>query len=194
MKNKGPFPKWCFYLPNLLTTVNITMGVLAILLLIGPDAAQRRGIACVFILVGALADTLDGKAARFFGAESAMGKQLDSFADSITFGLAPAATVSSFPAVRQAPWLLVVLTLYTMAGFFRLARFNLGDFSHYFLGLPITVAGSIVALFALILDRYDGVIKPALSTMLIVALLLLLSLLMVSQIRINRPKLGNKGV
>lgn len=73
-------------LPDLLTTANLSCGVASILL-----ASQGRlTAACALVFVGALFDVLDGLAARALGGGSELGKQLDSLADMVTFGLAPA--------------------------------------------------------------------------------------------------------
>lgn len=182
--------KWSHHLPNLLTTTNMVMGVVAIFLLL--ETSEARRMACALVLVGALADACDGSIARLLGAESVLGKQLDSFADSTTFGLAPAAILYSFPALKGQLTLLPLLVLYAMAGFFRLARYNLGDFSNHFQGLPITAAGFIVAVFALLLDLYYGHLTPAQVRLLTAVLLVGLSLAMVSRVKISRPKLVRK--
>ncbi|NLY53129.1 MAG: CDP-diacylglycerol--serine O-phosphatidyltransferase [Firmicutes bacterium] len=192
MRNKTSIPKWGHHLPNLLTMINAVMGILAIFLLVGGVAPVRT--ACALVFVGALADALDGKIARFWNVESALGKQLDSFADSITFGLVPAAILYAFPPLRQHQLLLPLLISYATAGFFRLARFNLGDFSDYFLGLPITAAGCIVSLYAIIIDAYAPIASSSHLLATTAILLAVLSGLMVSRIKIKRPQIVRQGL
>lgn len=184
--NKDKPIKWSQYLPNALTITNMLMGMLAIFLLLGTTATRKS--TCGFVLVGALADACDGSLARFLGAESALGKQLDSLADSITFGLAPAAILYSFPTLRQDLWMLPIMVIYAMAGCFRLARFNLGDFSDHFLGLPITAAGCMVVIYALLLDnlQVQANFAPGVVKVVTAILLLGLSLAMVSRVKIKR--------
>ncbi len=72
-------------LPDLLTTTNLSCGVASILL-----ASQGQlTAACGLVFIGALFDVLDGLAARALGGGSELGKQLDSLADMVTFGVAP---------------------------------------------------------------------------------------------------------
>lgn len=81
-------------LPDLLTTANLCCGVLSILL-----ASQGQlTIACGLIFLAALFDVLDGLAARAFGGGSELGKQLDSLADMVSFGVAPAFLAAVNPA------------------------------------------------------------------------------------------------
>lgn len=185
MKNQNSQPGRTQHLPNILTSVNLMMGVLSIFLMVGDFSSATRRIACIFILVGVVADALDGKVARILNAESDFGKQLDSFADSITFGLAPMVVLYSFEQLQNSFILLVALVVYTMAGVFRLARFNLGDFTDFFLGLPITAAGAMTAMYALFLSFTVDIFGAELSPF-TAFILFVLSGFMVSTVRVPR--------
>ncbi len=101
-----------------------------------------------FILLATIADGIDGALARQLGATSDMGEQLDSLADIVAFGAAPAllfvTVFTSAPsAVRYGVGLFFVL-----AGAYRLARFHAVPANGVFLGLPITAGGALMALIA----------------------------------------------
>ena len=177
-------------LPNIMTTINILMGISAILLTIGEFNFKTQKLACIFILIGVFADALDGKLARLLNAESEFGKQLDSFADSITFGIAPMAVLFSYPQLQGNLVLLISLIIYPLAGIFRLARFNLGDFRNYFLGLPITAAGAIVALYNFLLFYRIYVFGDELPPF-TAFLLFSLSALMISSIEVPKISLAH---
>lgn len=189
MKKKKTISKWKEQLPNTLTTINLTMGILAIFLLIGDFTVNTRRISCLLIFVGMVADALDGKVARALGVDSEMGKQLDSFADSITFGLAPMIILYSFKEFQTHNVLFLAIIIYPLAGVYRLARYNLGDFSDFFLGLPITAAGSIVALYCLLLSFSINIFGNELAPF-TALIIFILSGLMVSTVSV--PRLGTK--
>ncbi|MBK1880363.1 CDP-diacylglycerol--serine O-phosphatidyltransferase [Pelagicoccus mobilis] len=195
-----------YLLPNLFTAGNLFFGFLAIknciqashLMMTGdgnPNALFRQAV--LFILGGMLCDGLDGRVARLGGRESLFGKEFDSIADIVTFGIAPALMV-----------LFLILNpeqneeYYTKAGFFiafvyllcagvRLARFNVithpavrsdklekaeGDF----LGLPVPAAAGMIATIVLVLTKHDALRDYALV---LPVLMLLISYLMISNVR-----------
>ena len=165
------------HIPNLLTLFNITLGLLAILIIIQPSHPHKTLIIPALILMGGIVDFFDGFLARRLGATSAMGKQLDSFADIITFGIAPILLLNYISYSPRA--ILIVSSLaYILAAAYRLARFNLRDFSNHFQGLPITAAGLILALYA--------AAYPLISPILTPILILTLAVLMVSKKKIKR--------
>lgn len=179
------YNKFAQSIPNLLTVTNLIMGILSILLMVGEVSANTRRAACAMILIGVIADALDGKMARCLDAESEIGKQLDSFADCITFGLAPMVVLYSFEELQGSLILMLAFVVYPMAGVFRLARFNLGDFKDFFLGLPITAAGAISALYTLFLSFtvhfYGSELAPFTAL-----ILFILAGFMISTLRIPR--------
>jgi CDP-diacylglycerol--serine O-phosphatidyltransferase len=117
--------------------------------------------ASVFIGLAAVIDFLDGFVARLFKASSEMGKQLDSLADVVSFGVAPGMILFQLLRISFAAepsgletsviWLLPAM-LFPMAAAWRLARFNL-DTTHknHFEGVPTPAAGLLIASFPLLL-------------------------------------------
>lgn len=132
-------------IPDLLTTANLLCGLASTYLALHGELT----IACWLLFIAAFFDVLDGLAARALGGGSELGKQLDSLADMVSFGVAPGfivtATVGAFlsgavatpgPFGPQAPALLLGLFI-PVAAAWRLAKFNIDPRqSHGFLGLP----------------------------------------------------------
>ncbi|TKA66992.1 hypothetical protein B0A55_11195 [Friedmanniomyces simplex] len=120
-----------------------------------PHAKSDLYIALAFMPFGLFFDFFDGKVARWRGKSSLMGQELDSLADLISFGVAPAA--SAFALGLRTPLDQLLLTTFVLAGLARLARFNVttGNVpkdatgkAAYFEGLPIPTSLTIVALMA----------------------------------------------
>ncbi len=126
-------------LPDLLTLMNIFMGLIAILLIINEDYL----LAIIALLLAVLFDYLDGKVARLMNREGEFGKQLDSLADTISFGVAPA--IFGFSLI-QTNFALIVFALFLFAGVLRLARYNIMEFTGDFAGMPITINGLVIPL------------------------------------------------
>lgn len=160
--------------PDLFTLLNALLGFAAVL------TACRGEIQIAFMLIlsAAVADGLDGFLARRMGA-SMLGPNLDSMADLISFGVAPAVLVaallrSPWPGSPWTAWALCVIFCGTflVCGILRLARFNISPKNDlYFEGLPIPAAG-IIASASVLLER------PTMTFI----LMLLLSVLMVSSL------------
>ncbi len=167
-------------LANALTILNLILGMTAVMLAIQGDFQ----IAALFVIAGMVCDGLDGRLARALHIQSDFGKELDSLSDIVTFGVAPA--VIMYVAVLKDVGVAgsVIAVLFPVAGALRLARFNVHPGrTNYFVGLPITAAGGILATFAL----YHGLIPTLWLPVLTVAL----SYLMVSKTRYpNFKKLG----
>jgi CDP-diacylglycerol--serine O-phosphatidyltransferase len=147
-----PRRKGIYLLPNLLTTGCMFSGFYAIVAAID-DHFASAGIA---IFVAMVFDTLDGRIARLTKTESAFGKEYDSLADMVSFGVAPAIVAYQWGVVRIAEfghywgrfgWLACFF--YTVAAGMRLARFNTRAAAdkRYFEGLPSPSAAAIVAAF-----------------------------------------------
>lgn len=107
--------------------------------------------ACVAIFIAALLDCFDGRLARKYEVSNELGKELDSLADLITFGVAP--TVLSYILFFQSFGLLGMLisSLITISGAIRLARFNAYMYkdTKNFTGIPITLSGLLIAFILL---------------------------------------------
>ncbi len=134
-------------IPNAITCLNVTAGTIAILFVLGGDrypALHAGGMtpwawACVMIGVAAVADFLDGFAARALRAYSDLGKELDSLCDLVSFGVAPAAILFSvLNDLSPASWTAWAVPVIPVAGALRLARFNIDTRqATSFIGLPI---------------------------------------------------------
>lgn len=137
-------------LPNLITTVSVVLGFLVVV----ESAAGHFGRAVLMVFAAGICDLLDGRLARWLDAGTAFGGELDSLADAIAFGVAPA-VMAWFAFLRPLgmPGLIVAL-VYLLAGVFRLARFNLdkGKKSTFY-GIPIPVAAGYIVSFVLLRDE-----------------------------------------
>ena len=121
-------------LPNTLTMLNLVMGCFALL-------AHDVQDAFTFVLIAAFADLLDGLVARAIGAACEMGKQLDSLADVVSFGVVPAFWLFRLLQPELKTWAAIAFLL-AVAAAFRLARFNLDTSkSTGFKGLPVPANG-----------------------------------------------------
>jgi CDP-diacylglycerol--serine O-phosphatidyltransferase len=154
-----------YLVPNAITSASITFAVLSIF----ATAAGDYRSACWWILYCVLSDKLDGIAARALKATSAFGVQMDSLADLISFGVAPAAVVYAFfSAHPEAGWatgwqhlaLAVIAIGWVICAAARLARFNVTTEIHgastIFFGVPSTFAGGmVVATLAMLLKYGD---------------------------------------
>ena len=135
-------------LPDFFTLLNILMGLLAILF------SMRGGysLAIAFLIVAVFFDYFDGKVARLIRRHGSFGKQLDSLADTISFGVAPA--IFGFSLI-QTNLSMVVFALFIFAGVLRLARYNIMEFSEGFAGMPITVNGIVIPVIYLAKIPFD---------------------------------------
>lgn len=160
-------------LPTLITCGNLAAGFLAVLLAIRGDFAEAAGL----ILIAATLDLMDGAVARKSDCEGDFGGNLDSLADLVSFGVAPAIAIY-FSTLNAIPVFgLAACVFYVVCGALRLARFPLVKHPKHFVGLPIPPAGVILA----------GLAIPNLNPLLVLAGILVLSILMVSSLAIPKP-------
>jgi CDP-diacylglycerol---serine O-phosphatidyltransferase len=139
---------------NLITLLNMSFGGAAIMATL--NGSFNHSI--LFIFVSAFLDRYDGKVARKFNQESELGKQLDSMGDVISFGVAPALLIYSLVLHQFGMAGMVMTVLFISCGALRLARFNVMDATGYFVGLPITAAGTLVTFMALFAHSISPVI------------------------------------
>jgi CDP-diacylglycerol--serine O-phosphatidyltransferase len=167
--------------PSVATLGNAAAGLVAC----GLAVTGRPGLGAIMVLVAVLMDAFDGALARSFDAASDFGAELDSLADCISFGVAPAMLAGRLlsPAILPVGWLLLIA--YPLCAIWRLARYNAGledaDSHREFQGLPTTGAGAAAATAALFYLRLSagGVV---LSDVFLPCVLLLLAVLMVGPI------------
>ncbi|MGP7819010.1 CDP-diacylglycerol--serine O-phosphatidyltransferase [Niallia sp. 01092] len=130
---------------NCLTLTNLCLGGFSIIF----SLQGHIQLSLLLIFLAALADRLDGMAARKFNIESELGKQLDSMGDIISFGIAPALLIYQGILYELGAPGSFFTVLYICCGAFRLARFNITENNGYFTGLPITAAGCIITFLSL---------------------------------------------
>ena len=125
---------------NLITIANMSFGGAAIMATLN----EYYSYSVLFIFIAAFLDRYDGKVARKFNQESELGKQLDSMGDIISFGVAPALLMYEMTLTEFGVAGMCMAILYIACGALRLARFNVMESTGYFVGLPITAAGTLL--------------------------------------------------
>ena len=207
-------------IPNLFTLLNLIFGCLAIIYILQNgisiqynsegsqyiDIPEKIWMASLFIAIAAVVDFLDGFVARLFNASSEMGKQLDSLADLVTFGVAPSMIIYQFLRMSFAReehginisilWLAPAL-LIAGAGAYRLARFNLDTTQAYgFKGVPIPAAGLLIASFPVIYWNTGSeiLIDIMLNKWVLYLFIIVISGLMVSKLPLMALKFKDSSV
>jgi CDP-diacylglycerol--serine O-phosphatidyltransferase len=146
-----------FHAADFLTLGNAACGTLAIFAaMVYVEERERRALwtAMALLPLGLVFDVLDGRVARWRQRHSALGRELDSLADVISFGVAPAAL--AYAAGMRGAWDVVVLAFFVCCGVSRLARFNVtaeelaggSGKVKYFEGTPIPSSLLLVAVVA----------------------------------------------
>lgn len=163
--------------PNMLTFSNLICGVISIIVTFQGNYLW----AVIFILLAALADRYDGQVARYLNVSNPMGKELDSLADLVSFGIAPSILACQMYGLFDEGIIgYVIVCLFPVAGAYRLARFNVTSFDGEFYGIPITFAGLFMAVYLLV-----NLYLP-MPLMLTVPLLVILSYFMVCTHRFKK--------
>jgi CDP-diacylglycerol--serine O-phosphatidyltransferase len=181
--------KLMFVLPNLFTVSSIFCGVYSITISAGETSGDAFYRAAIAIFFGNFFDAFDGRVARMTRTQSDFGVELDSLADVITFGVAPAILVYKWALSGLGTTGIVISAIYAACGAIRLARFNVlahadeGGASRYFVGLPIPLAAGMLVSLVIALQNLHGPIANSVGTTPIAILVLILSFLMVSGIR-----------
>lgn len=130
--------------PHLFTLANLSFGVGSLLLTMQGDWRNSS-----LMVIGSLvADGLDGRLARLLKADGPFGKELDSLADVVSFGVAPAVLLYQMTLHELGYFGLAVTLLFPLCGALRLARFNIIKTSGFFMGVPITAAGTLLSTVA----------------------------------------------
>ncbi len=173
------------HIPNTITCCNLVSGCIATSYAFGGTPKM----ALLWIIIGAVFDFFDGMSARLLHVSSPIGKELDSLADDVTFGVAPATIVFSELAVLEYPSFLQPISDYIpylaflIAAFsaLRLAKFNLDERqTTSFIGLPTPANalfwGSLVVFNPFWLEGYSW------SAVIVIALVIATSLLLVSEL------------
>lgn len=211
-RQRDPDEPKIYFLPNLMTALNLSCGFFAVVaIVVGLIKVQQMTgdtplpakeyyaiskkyyeYAILLIFGSCLFDLLDGRLARMGGQESPFGREFDSLADIISFGMAPAMLLSRavlFPLPNNIGW--VIALVYLVCGALRLARFNClaalpkkPGASTDFRGLPIPMAaGFIASVTFLLIDLYQNDHELGLWKFILAGAMLGLSLLMISDVR-----------
>lgn len=212
-------------LPNLFTLLNLFFGCIAIVYILQPGLVplytnngvvlmpdtndfgtqyvsipEQMFMASLFIGLAAVVDFFDGFIARCMHATSALGAQLDSLADVVSFGVAPSLIIYEFLRLSFAQqdnglninfFFLLPAFFIACAGAYRLAKFNIdSEHGNYFKGLPIPANGLLFASFPLIYwtNNYAVVTQVLISPWFWYVMIIVLSWLMTS----NKPMLALK--
>lgn len=191
-----------YFLPNLLTAGNLFCGFVALTKIVEADPTvadigqyyNQIKLALAFILLACIFDLFDGRVARMGGVESPFGREFDSLADLVSFGVAPAFLVQRvvladvFGEYRQISWFIA--SIYLLCGAFRLARFNclaamnLPGAGKDFLGFPIPSAAGLVSSLTLLIVHFNEKEKDlGIWKYVIAGVLVFLSAMMVSTVK-----------
>ena len=179
-------------LPNIVTLCNLTLGLIAIFY----GLIQSNLILCSWLIfIGILLDFLDGKIARFLKVESDYGKQLDSFADMVTFGIAPAVIVFKMIG-EQNHNLSYIAFLIPIFSAIRLAKYNIDKKQgNYFIGLSTPANALLFSSLPLLREFHSfEIINNLMSNVsFLIALTIFFSSLLISNIETFSLKLYNSN-
>ncbi len=180
----APMRRGAYLLPSLFTMGNILLGFYAVIWAMNPEHTLYRS-AWMIIFAGIL-DGLDGRIARLTNTESDFGKELDSLADVLTFGAAPAylAYIWGLREFDRLGWLVPLLYLICTAT--RLARFNVQTKvvdSRAFVGLPSPAAAGAIAAILVWMPTLEEAASPQVLRFGMLVAMTLIGLLMISTFR-----------
>jgi CDP-diacylglycerol--serine O-phosphatidyltransferase len=188
-----------YFLPNLLTAGNLFCGFVALTKIVEANLEvgdyHKIKVALGYILLACIFDLFDGRVARMGGRESPFGREFDSLADLVSFGVAPAFLVHRVVlhdvfsnGYEEVGWFIA--SIYLLCGAFRLARFNclsamkLPGAGSDFLGFPIPSAAGLVASLTLLIIKLNEKDKDLGHwAYLLPVVLIFLSAMMVSEVR-----------
>jgi CDP-diacylglycerol--serine O-phosphatidyltransferase len=166
------------FFPGIFTMGNVVCGFFAIL----SAFDGRITTACWFVVLAGFLDVLDGKVARLSGSNSQFGVELDSLADFLSFGVAPAVIVYVIKLHELGEWRWILSVVFIIAAAYRLARYNLmaeTEEKKDFLGLPVPVAALTLVAFVIFSYKLWGSLQYA---EVLITMIVLFSFLMVSQV------------
>ena len=177
------------WIPNLLTFGNLTCGFVSIVFS-GVSSYDRFFGAALLVLAAALLDGMDGQVARWLKTESVLGKELDSLADCVTFGVAPGYLAYRAYLSGMHVWFgnfgldagILLAAVFPICAAYRLARFNVRSSPGSFSGLPSPAAAVLVVLGVIFF------LNTGFHTALFAVLYCVVSFLMVSTITYSKPQ------
>ena len=177
-------------IPNVITSLNLLFGCIAIVDVFKNHLAEASWM----IVFAAIADFFDGMVARLLKAHSPIGKELDSLADVVSFGVAPGMILYQLIGTSPYNWVGLIVPVFAAL---RLAKFNIDTLqTFYFIGLPSPANALFIAAFPLIITHdiywhsvYYSNISFAVWFFIVVALVC--SALMVSPLKLFSLKMKN---
>ncbi len=190
--------KTLFVLPNAITLASVFCGFNAIRVSASEGADEQEFYrAAVLLIFAMLFDLMDGRVARLTKTQSAFGLQIDSLADVISFGVAPALLVYQWVLNRLPVAGLLTAFMFVACAAIRLARFNVLSSnesgtplkpSKYIIGLPTPPASGILISLVVANHAAGDALSDERYTMVILGMTVVLSLLMVSNVRFRSFK------
>ena len=176
-------------IPNTVTSMNLFSGILGVIFCLQGNISA----AMVMMLAAVVFDFSDGLLARLLGAYSPMGKELDSLADMVSFGVLPSLMLMETMILHKAPdaapswksWFYLVPLLMAVFSALRLAKFNIDERqTESFLGLPTPAAALIAASLCVYIEKTPGSVLAAWAggPWLLPAVAVILGCLLVSEI------------
>lgn len=186
-----------FLLPNLITLSSVFCGFHSMVISSTASHDDDFHRSALLIAFAMFFDILDGRVARMTKTQSAFGLQIDSLADVLSFGAAPALLIYHWSLSRLDLVGLIACFVFTACGAVRLARFNVlasdpsgapTKPSKYIVGLPIPGAAGILVALVVASQAAGGVVTARQNSSAIVAVMLVLAGLMVSNVRFRSFK------
>ena len=178
-------------LPNFITLLNLLSGVLGILWVLEGQLLYGA----YFVILSAGFDFLDGFAARLLKVQSDMGKELDSLADVVSFGVLPGILLYSLAKAQNDSQILPYLTLIVpMLSAFRLAKFNLDTRqSDQFIGLPTPANALLLSTLPHLVAHWPELAPWVTSPIALVVIAWIASILLVSELPLIALKFKNSS-
>lgn len=175
------------HIPNALTCANLLSGCIGVVFAFKGDL----NVAAYAVLLSGIFDFFDGFIARLLHVKSAIGKELDSLADMVSFGVLPGVVMFQLLAESSfsSPYLPYLGFLITIFSALRLAKFNIDTRqTEDFIGLNTPMNTLFIVSLPFIQKQYPGMIN---SSILLIAITIVMSLLLVSEIKIFSLKFGS---
>jgi len=187
------------HIPNIITLGNLFCGSLAVVFAVNGNIRDAASL----ILLGAFLDFFDGFAARLLNVGNEMGKQLDSLADMVSFGLAPG--LIAFDILKNAiaseggelPWMAYIAFMIVLFSALRLAKFNIDERQvDDFIGMPTPANALFWLSIGLSIHYYPDAFLAHLfaNSWVVIASIILLSLILVSEIPVFSLKIKSFGI
>ena len=174
------------HIPNIITSLNLFSGCIAILMILKGDF--QSALYCV--IASGIFDFFDGMVARLLHVKSLIGKELDSLADVISFGLVPGmvmfSLLSKMDTYQFVPYLGFLITVFSAL---RLAKFNIDERqTSDFIGVNTPMNTFLVMSVPFLVERYPEYIN---NLYVLISLILITSILLVSEIKLFSMKLSS---